>query len=549
MFAQPTLLAAYEDTSGPFVKWLEELGLGEFLKQYPLSKLVEWGWVIPQYRVPFPKRFFECWENYPCFPCDTPTDLIDYATLWGYWWEIDDSSEPLWFLDPIFQPGNQAGQLLKQHPYKASDKNPIPESFEHKRGISITPYVDYFYKWQGYALIDVIAKSDIFEPIYFSPDAIDRANSLARLVERINDYHPKTEIPNYWTELDSLMVNIQHLQGLQRAIPNTSGSDFHKNQTLYQEGARALAIHFEITPDNLEQTIREHLLVLAQNWMMSLSPPKRKSILISHAWPNLQLDIQKAISWLIILSGKSFEDYIEEWNVGFMGWRPEAAIDKVLPFEFLEHKRKFTLLAPTYLKKFNETNSSLGKFDEETLPKIIRNLCKLNYPFTGFLSAFYELHEHLTYKSFEKNGLDFRTLRPLDHYALLAIHAEGCLRRELDSMSQLDNINSDHQGLSVYIQKLAELKKLSGKISGSFNNHRKLADLRTNRNDPIGRIQSLKTNLSATEHQVVQAFLCCLLARNYFAHHDFLDKELIRSEKSAFMLKGILLTVLILLNV
>ena len=298
MFAQPTLLAAYEDTSGPFVKWLEELGLGEFLKQYPLSKLVEWGWVIPQYRVPFPKRFFECWENYPCFPCDTPTDLIDYATLWGYWWEIDDSSEPLWFLDPIFQPGNQAGQLLKQHPYKASDKNPIPESFEHKRGISITPYVDYFYKWQGYALIDVIAKSDIFEPIYFSPDAIDRANSLVRLVERINDYHPKTEIPNYWTELDSLMVNIQHLHGLQKAIPNTSESDFHKNHTLYQEGTRALAIHFEITPDKLEQTIREHLLVLAQNWMSSLTPLRRNSILISRAWPNLQLDIQKAISWL-----------------------------------------------------------------------------------------------------------------------------------------------------------------------------------------------------------------------------------------------------------
>ncbi len=81
MFAQPTLLAAYEDASGPFVKWLVELGLGEFLKQYPLSKLVEWGWVIPQYRVPFPKRFFECWKNYPCFPCDTPTNLIDHVTL------------------------------------------------------------------------------------------------------------------------------------------------------------------------------------------------------------------------------------------------------------------------------------------------------------------------------------------------------------------------------------------------------------------------------------------------------------------------------------
>lgn len=124
------LLAAYEDTSGPFVKWLEELGLKSFLRQYPLSKLVEWGWITPQYRVPFPKRFFECWENYPCIPFEPPTDLIDYATLWEYSWWIDNLSEPLWFLDPIFQPENEAGRLLRRHPYQGLDKNPIPEKFE-----------------------------------------------------------------------------------------------------------------------------------------------------------------------------------------------------------------------------------------------------------------------------------------------------------------------------------------------------------------------------------------------------------------------------------
>lgn len=549
MFAQPTLLAAHEGKSGPFIRWLEELGLSQFLKEYPLPKLVEWGWVIPQYRVPFPKKFFECWENYPCIPWDTPTDLEDYAILWEYWWEADDSSEQLWFLDPIFHPENRVGQLLKQHPYRKDIKNPIPEAFEHARGISITPYVDYFYKWQGYALIDAITSADIFEPIYFSPGAVNKAKSLVSLIEKVSDYHPKTEIPNYWGKLSSLMVQIQHLQGLQKAIPDTFGNDFQKNHALYQEGARALAVHFQITPENLEQTIRKYLLVLAQNWMSYQSPLTRRSILILRAWPNMQLDIQKAISWLIILSGKSFEDYIEEWNVGFMGWHHEAPIDEILPFEFLEHKRKFTLLTPTYLKKYNEINSSLGKFDKETLPKIINKLCKINYPFTGFLSSFYELHEHLTYNSFEKNGLDFRTLRPLDHYALLAIHAEGCLRRELDSMNQLENIKSDIQGLFKYIQRLSELKGIPESIIGCFNSHRKLADLKTNRDDPIGKIQSLKTNLLDAEQQVLQAFLCCLLARNYFAHHDFLDKELIRSEKSAFMLKGILLTVLILLKV
>ncbi len=47
----------------------------------------------------------------------------------------------------------------------------------------------------------------------------------------------------------------------------------------------------------------------------------------------------------------------------------------------------------------------------------------------------------------------------------------------------------------------------------------------------------------------LQAFLCCLLARNYFAHHIYLDSELRRSEESGFMMSGILVTVLILLTI
>lgn len=50
------------------------------------------------------------------------------------------------------------------------------------------------------------------------------------------------------------------------------------------------------------------------------------------------------------------------------------------------------------------------------------------------------------------------------------------------------------------------------------------------------------------DDHLTQAFLCCMLARNYFAHHDYLDQELLRSEKSGFILRGILLTVLMLLD-
>ncbi|MBZ0092245.1 MAG: hypothetical protein K8F27_08505 [Sulfuricellaceae bacterium] len=158
MLAQPTLLAAHEGKSGPFIKWLEELGLSEFLKRYPLAQLVEWGWIVPQYRVMFPQRFFESWENYPCNPWEPPEDLEQYAILWDYYWGIDDNkdeSEPLWFLDPLFHPGDHAGKLLRQCPY-SEGTTLTPAPIDHARGIPIAPYADYFYRWQGYALVDVI---------------------------------------------------------------------------------------------------------------------------------------------------------------------------------------------------------------------------------------------------------------------------------------------------------------------------------------------------------------------------------------------------------
>jgi len=69
--------------------------------------------------------------------------------------------------------------------------------------------------------------------------------------------------------------------------------------------------------------------------------------------------------------------------------------------------------------------------------------------------------------------------------------------------------------------------------------------------NPIRCIMSVKfKNRSKIDTHLIQAFLCCVLARNYFAHHNYLDKHLLRDQKeeSAFMLIGILVTVLKLLD-
>ena len=42
--------------------------------------------------------------------------------------------------------------------------------------------------------------------------------------------------------------------------------------------------------------------------------------------------------------------------------------------------------------------------------------------------------------------------------------------------------------------------------------------------------------------------LCCLAARNNFAHHDYRDEALFNEKSSGFLLGGVLLAMLTLLN-
>ena len=261
MPASPTLLVAHEGKSGSFVRWLEELGLGDFLSQYPLAKLVEWGWVVPQYRVVFPNQFFGCWINYPELPRNPPDELKNYALLWDSDWFIDNESEPLWFLDPVLNPDEDCGRLFDQFRHCASETT-TPPAINHVRGYPIKPYADYFYRWQGYALVEIIQLSNMISPIFATPDVLERAESIMRIAEQIstNQLNNPQEIlilPQRWGGLAPLMTWLDHFRSMRGAILHKFGTDFEAQQALLVKGGKALAAHFEITPEQLGLAIRD----------------------------------------------------------------------------------------------------------------------------------------------------------------------------------------------------------------------------------------------------------------------------------------------------
>jgi hypothetical protein len=523
-----TLLSIQPNQKGPFVSWLEELGLKDLISRYSLPKLLEWGWLIPQYQVVFPAEYFKKPISVNILEAvdhSNHNSVHDRLLGYGESWLIENTKEPFWLLHPFCRPDSVYSNLLN-----------LTDS-------SATPNVYYFFHWQAYSLIDVVRTASMGAfPILNTPDIeedIDRiSNCKIKPSDALNQ-------PHRWGGLAKPMTWISHYRAFRDALP----CKIDKQCVLHQQGAEALARYLEIDAEILEKAVKEQLLQrLAGSWLKTNYECEEWTF---QAWPYLQKDIFFAMEWLCTLNGKSFSDYFKKWEFSPKRevWPP---LHKVLPFEYFEDRQYFLSMLPRYKNFYSDILPEDGE-----LEKLVTRLQTTNYPFDSLLNAFRQFHEHLMYKPHKKGSLDFRVLRPLDYYSLLAIRAETCLRYALQKS---DILTGGLDTLKKYITELARQKNISTKVIEKFEKHTQdnkknntsdITNLRQIPDNPIRDIMEINcVVLDKSENDLLKAFLCCNLARNYFAHHTYLDKEFMQSqrEQAAFMLVGVLVTVLKLLD-
>ncbi len=537
MFAEGMLLVSQEGLRGGFHRWLKDIGLERFITKYPVEQLVRWGWLVPQFRVLFPTDFFLSWENYPELDSPVSPDHESYSILWDSTWSTSPQDGEQWPLHSFFRRGNTEAAILADSAQFVATETPAP--LYQATGRQIRPYADFFFHWQAYALIDVIQEADCIEPILFTPDVVERVKGIARVAKDLSQRNPPSQIltiESRWGGLRRVMTWMSHYRSFIAALneyaesQTTSSADRLSRQ---KEGALLLACELGVTAELLEQEIKMRVLVLADRWM---NWPSRNDGWVTKALPYLQEDISLAVDWLCHLTGNSFETYLKKW----------AQLPYVLPWDFWKERARFLQLAPVYLK--NETlalpaHLLLDGADLETRVDVLR---LRNYPFRSFMGAFKSLHDHLSRQSFSRTGPDFRDLRPLDHYSLVALRSEGVLQYAIDHLDP--PVELRRKNLEGYIVALASRLNLSAALVTFFTDQcAKLTQLHDKPSDPIRAISQLQTNLEPAELGTAKAFLCCVLARNYFAHHYYLDgDQLPKSQGSAFMLGGILMTVLLL---
>jgi hypothetical protein len=337
---------------------------------------------------------------------------------------------------------------------------------------------------------------------------------------------------------------LSHYRAFRDAVP-WRGRTHDEIRKIRRYGASELAKHLGCSSEMLASGIKARLLKLARDWSRTND---RYCVWTLRAWPSLQQDVVVAMEWLCYLTGKTLGWFLEEWRYRGNWTEGWAQLRDVLPYEFFEDRERFLLLAPNYFEAYNLLLPESGQLEGGRLAAIVDRLRSINYPFGSFLGAFRRLHDELEYRHDRKGSIDFRELRPLDYYSLLAIRAEQVLRYAIDHEPQppvkkLDNLRE-------YIAHFAAVLGLRQRAIDCFSDQdKKLTRLHNVPPDPIGEIMALNPGFEPREDHLIKAFLCCTLARNYFAHHHYLDgQDLPRSEKSAFLLSGILVTVLCLLE-
>lgn len=544
-------MMACGDGEGDFVAWLKKLGISDlFLRTYPVSRLVEWGWLRPQNRIIFPAPFFTDggWEAEERRRKVAKQDLA-LSELWDGQYFCDGEDDPMWFIHPFFTLQSKAGQLLRLN--SAQTGLPaIPAQIELVDGMTVAPYADYFFPWQAYALIDVIRAADCYRHFVMdTPDVRERVESLVRLTKTPScKPHQYLDAEAKWGGHAEMMTWLAHYDALKGAVEQRE-LQYGQSSDMLKRGAKALATHLGFDAPRLEGLVKDRLLVIAQNWKDQ--EPSHKKWVVS-AYPHLQKEVYLAVHWLCMLTGNTLDYYFDLWRYPTRSSEKWAELHAVLPFEYYEIRDKFLQLAPIYLKQFNERLPERYRLDEESLRASVDGIRVKSRHFNVFMGAFKKLHDELGGDRKPTDVLDFRERQPLDYYLLLAIKAEVCMREELRNHGKLNQPNGipvNEHGLEAYLKALGRRAGLDDRSITFFDHSLKhCKNLRGEPKDAILRVQALKSDDQADQFALIQAMVCCELARNYFAHHDYMDAKLLNDPESQFLLGGILICVLVLLG-
>ncbi|EGV16446.1 hypothetical protein ThimaDRAFT_4215 [Thiocapsa marina 5811] len=499
-----------------------------------LKQMVEWGWISPILRVALSRSALDSWNNFPVSPMvGTESCLADDRWTLTLWSNVVTSQvglkpgngEPMWwthFLDDLGEPLTQ--EVLK---HVIDPANPMlrPQPFQQtSSGREIAPWIDFFAYWQSYQVAELLGAVSFV--IRATPEFNERTAGGEEFRLALIDAQVR-RVKSRWQKRRSTYEWLSRFRVILAAWSSTK-----RPWSDVETAAHALAAKYRLTGPRVVTKIRNVLLVTWQDWAnvddVALPGGYKLRAL-------LRQDIEYALVLAEILSGSEVDFLAPFWTNSDRRSRRWAQLIDALPWEAELARYHFPDLAMMYLESHVTVVPSSFSLDAEEIRSVISAYWSRSRPLRRFCLAFYRLHKELSDEDLGAEQGVVRSNERIEQLLLTVLNAE----KLLVSIAQNRNGGSgDRKTRKIAKDQLNFTLgkfRLHGNDVGRKSREaaKRLLDAYADLYDLGSRGDRIFVSADAVESGSVQAdyfvaaFVNFVIVRNYAAHHDSLDSQLV----------------------
>ena len=526
--------------NGSFSARLRALGI-QLPDGITVQDLVRWGWIAPMLRVRIPPPYLRSWTRFPSLGKGRLIRAEDkwFDELWhrSFMHPPENPAAPWtreWFVHRLDRIDDPLATAVREHALPLEVGASRPTFVKLPSGRKVQPWLDYFAEWQVLEVFDIIGTAPLHAQILNTPKARQAARGVLKhlaILQKFADAQ-RRGVAKRWAEVRPVLDWIYQYRTL---LGIWLGRHGHGSRI--RSGARALAVRLGISPDVLRDGIRDVLLVLWSHLEQVGLPPKARE--------RLRQDIYLATEFLGHLTGRRIDPYDPFWDPPDPNAREWERLRAVLPFELDKARHELPRLAGYYLERFHGVASARRHYDEARIRRLTEEWWPKSYAFRRFGLSLLRLHHHYGGAVNREHRIMLTEETPIEFLLLLTLAVEKLLAERFLA-TQGRPVKALGFGPLV-IDRAADLgnvwglSQLKDRVEKRLSKESLLHTLTETGRTRTGRKPFRQPRKASLTDYMADTFVTFAQLRNYAAHHDKLDHELIYTKTGAVALEALLL--------
>jgi hypothetical protein len=398
---------------------------------------------------------------------------------------------------------------------------PLPDAFRHARFDQVVrPWMDYFAYWQAFQIAEYLRSLTTRDLLTAEP-AADPDRVREWRMQQVALVHDR--LTRRWNERFRVFEWLSRMRTVLGASVMPERSDDELTGAL-----KTVAVTVGVTADQMKLDVRDVLLAM---WASYSPRGRHQTPMDDRVLHLLRQEIEYAVFYIERVGGAPVDLLDPFWDRS----NGSAALIEALPREEELARRDFACQAEPYLKRYRESIPQLTGFDSDALRRLVDSHWRRSRPLRRFVLAFHRLHEQLAGPRLLAEENVIREAERIEQFNLIAMHAERVLSSEVRDRlpaSRFPDVRSlaresfNHLlgkwGLTKGVVSAAAQTAVASLLKDRAQLHEldPAAGLRFARPEDINSGDSTVDALAA-------AFVNFVIARNYAAHHDSMDFDLI----------------------